>query len=73
MNSIQVETAVPSAIQAPVKRGPGRPKSEGPTVISLRAEVKALGGWVRGKACHRMNKAELTSYVAELKAAKTAH
>ena len=68
-------SAIPAIVTIPntIKRGPGRPKSTGPTVLSLRAEIKALGGWVRGKGCHAMNKEALLAYVEELKAVKTAH
>jgi hypothetical protein len=74
MNTTNMQlNEVPVPALVPAKRGPGRPKSTGDTVASLRAEIKALGGWVRGKACHKMNKAALVEYRDECKRAKSAN
>jgi hypothetical protein len=73
MNS-EVSTVIPAPVLA--KRGPGRPKSEGPTVASLRAEIKSLDAWRRPRGltpCYKMNKAALLAYLADVKAAATAH
>jgi hypothetical protein len=68
-----IETPAPVPAVMPAKRGPGRPPVEGDTVIKLRAEIKTLGGWIRGKGCHKMNKATLVEYRDELTRAKTAN
>ena len=75
MNTQTHIAEIPVSISAvmPVKRGPGRPPVEGDTVVKLRAEIKALGGWIRGKKCHKMNKAALVEYRAELKHGKLAN
>ena len=44
-------TSAPAPVLA--KRGPGRPKSTGPTVASLRAEIKSLDAWRRPRAIIR--------------------
>ena len=67
-------TSAPAPVLA--KRGPGRPKSTGPTVASLRAEIKSLDAWRRPRGlepCYKMNKAALLAYLADVKAAATAH
>lgn len=68
---VEIPASIPAVM--PVKRGPGRPPVEGDTVVKLRAEVKALGGWTHGKGCHKMNKATLIEYRDELKRGKTAN
>jgi hypothetical protein len=67
----EVSASIPAVMS--VKRGPGRPPVEGDTVVKLRAEVKALSGWTRGRGCHKMNKAALVEYRDELKRSKTAN
>ena len=74
--NIQTHIAeIPASVSAvmPAKRGPGRPPVEGDTVIKLRAEIKALHGWVRGKGCHKMKKDALVAYRDELKRGKAAN